>query len=187
MKSEHIHELSKCAKATSTLLMAQSERRAADLPEKEKDSLITRFIFHIGLQELSAKDFVGASKGDVFLRTQARFLTNTTPAVGDGALQFRRRAMPKGPMAVFGFDYFEAERVKRGHPTKPKLLEFEGLWGGGEEYAYEVLNFADGKRNAQEIRDAVSVEFGPVPLELVVEYLKALEEIGVVEKIEVKK
>ena len=35
----------------------------------------------------------------------------------------------------------------------------------GEEYAYEVLNFADGKRNAQEIRDAVSAEYGPVPLE----------------------
>jgi hypothetical protein len=51
---------------------------------------------------------------------------------------------------------------------------------GGEEYAYEVLNFADGKRNTQEIRDAVSAECGPVPLEMVVEYLRALEKIGVV-------
>jgi predicted transcriptional regulator len=55
------------------------------------------------------------------------------------------------------------------------------LWGGGEEYAYEVLNFANGKRNAQEIRDAVSAEYGPVPLELIVEYLRALEKIGIVE------
>ncbi|HET7107559.1 MAG TPA: DUF4910 domain-containing protein [Candidatus Acidoferrum sp.] len=97
-------------------------------------------------------------------------------------LKFKRSEVPKGPMAVFGFDYFEVEWTKRGHTTKPKLLEYEGLWGGGEEYAYEVLNFADGKRNAQEIRDAVSAEYGPVALELVVEYLKALEEIGVVEK-----
>jgi hypothetical protein len=97
-------------------------------------------------------------------------------------LRFRRKAEPKGPLAVFGYDYFEAEWAKRRHTTKPKLLDYEGLWGGGEEYAYEVLNFADGKRNAQEIRDAVSAECGPVPLELVVEYLKALEEIGVVEK-----
>jgi len=96
---------------------------------------------------------------------------------------FRRKLEPKGPMAVFGFNYFEVEWAKRGHTTKPKLLEYEGLWGGGEEYAYEVLNFADGKRNAQEIRDAVSAEYGPVPLELVVEYLKALEEIGVVEEV----
>jgi hypothetical protein len=57
------------------------------------------------------------------------------------------------------------------------------LWGGGEEYAYEVPNFADGKRNAQEIRDAVSAEYGPVPLELVVEYLRALERIGVIEQV----
>ena len=62
------------------------------------------------------------------------------------------------------------------------MLSYEGLWGGGEEYAYEVLNFADGKRNAQQIRDAVSAEYGPVPLELVVEYLQTLEKIGVVER-----
>jgi aminopeptidase YwaD len=183
MKPEDLQERSKRSKHLSTLLLAQSERRAADLPEREKDSLMTRFIFNIGLQELSAEDFVGASKGDEFLRTQGRFLTNTSPAMGDGALQFRRRPAPKGPMAVFGFDYFEVEWAKRGHTTNPKLLEYEGLWGGGEEYAYEVLNFADGKRNAQEIRDAVSAEYGPVALELVVEYLKALEEIGVVEKV----
>jgi hypothetical protein len=67
--------------------------------------------------------------------------------------------------------------------TTPELLSHEGLWGGSEEYAYEVLNFADGKRNAQEIRDAVSAEYGPLPLELVVEYLRALERIGVVEAV----
>jgi len=95
---------------------------------------------------------------------------------------FRRKTDVKGPMTVFGYDYFETEWAKRGHTTKPKLVEYEGLWGGGEEYAYEVLNFADGKRNAYEIRDGVSAEYGPVEFELVVEYLKALEEIGVVEK-----
>ena len=95
---------------------------------------------------------------------------------------FRRKPQPKGPLAVFGYDYF-AEHAKPAGVTTPKLLSYEGLWGGGEEYAYEVLNFADGKRNAQEVRDAVSAEYGPVPLELVVEYLKALEKIGVVEQV----
>jgi aminopeptidase YwaD len=103
------------------------------------------------------------------------------PVSGVGLLKFRRDPQSKGPMAVFGYDDFEAEWTKRGHERKPKLLEYAGLWGGGEEYAYEVLNFADGKRNAQEIRDAVAAEYGPVPLELVVEYLKALQEIAVVE------
>ena len=104
-----------------------------------------------------------------------------TPAMGDGLLKLKRRAEPKGPLAVFGYDYF-ADHAKAAAVATPKLLGYEGLWGSGEEYAYEVLNFADGKRNAQEIRDAVSAEYGPVPLGLVVEYLKALEKIGVVEE-----
>jgi hypothetical protein len=101
---------------------------------------------------------------------------------GDGLLKFRRTESPKGPLAVFGYDYF-GEHAKAAGIAEPKLLSYEGLWGGGEEYAYEVLNFADGKRNAQEIRDAVSAEYGPVPLELVVEYLRALEKIGVVAEV----
>ena len=35
----------------------------------------------------------------------------------------------------------------------------------------------------QEIREAVSAEYGPLPLELVLEYLRALEKIGVVEQV----
>ncbi len=101
---------------------------------------------------------------------------------GFGVAVFRRGANPKGPLAVFGYDYF-ADHAKAAGVATPKLLSYEGLWGGGEEYAYEVLNFADGKRNAQEIRDAVSAEYGPVPLELVVEYLKALEKIGLVSEV----
>jgi aminopeptidase YwaD len=115
----------------------------------------------------------------------AKYIEDQTPirkASGDGLLKFKRKMEPKGPLAVFGYDYF-AEHAKEAGIATPKLLSYEGLWGGGEEYAYEVLNFADGKRNAQEIRDAVSAEYGPVPLELVVEYLKALDEIGVVQEV----
>ena len=102
--------------------------------------------------------------------------------MGDFRNIWKRKAEPRGPLAVFGYDYF-AEHAKTVGVVTPKLLSYEGLWGAGEEYAYEVLNFADGKRNAQEIRDAVSAEYGPVPLEMVVEYLKALEKIGVVEQV----
>ena len=102
--------------------------------------------------------------------------------IPEGTPIFRRKSEPKGPLAVFEYDYF-ADHAKAAGVTTPKLLGYEGLWGVGEVYAYEVLNFADGKRNAQQIRDAVSAEYGPVPVELVVEYLKALEKIGVVEQI----
>ncbi len=183
LTSADLAKLSKETRAGDTRLMSEYEAREAELPEKEAQSLITRMVFQVGLRELSAKDFVGAPKKDEFLRAQARLLTPTMPAKGDGLLQFQRRAEPKGPLAVFGYDYFQVEWAKQAHAVKPGLLKYEGLWGGGEEYAYEVLNFADGKRNAQEIRDAVSAEYGPVPLELVVEYLKALEKIGVVEQV----
>jgi aminopeptidase YwaD len=106
----------------------------------------------------------------------------TPEAAGDGKLIFRRKAQPQGPLAVFGYDYF-ADHAKATGVGTPKLLSYEGLWGSAEEYAYEVLNFADRKRNAQQIRDAVSAEYGPVPLELVVEYLKALEKVSVVEEL----
>jgi aminopeptidase YwaD len=103
-------------------------------------------------------------------------------ARGVGKTIFHRSKEPRGPMAVFGYDYF-AEHAKAAGVATPKLLSYDGFWGSGEEYAYEVLNFADGKRNAQEIRDAVSTEYGPVPLEMVVEYLRALEKIGLVEQV----
>ena len=98
---------------------------------------------------------------------------------GDGLLIFKRKPEPKGPVTVFGSDYVADHST--GVPM-PKVLDYQGLWGSGEEYAYEILNFADGKRNAQQIRDAVSAEYGPIPRDLVVQYLKTLEKIGIVEQ-----
>lgn len=47
-------------------------------------------------------------------------------------------------------------------------------------YAYEILNFVDGRRSIGEIRDAVSAEYGPIPFSLVADYLKACEEANIV-------
>jgi hypothetical protein len=102
--------------------------------------------------------------------------------LGDYRNLWKRKLEPKGPLAVFGYDYF-AEHAKAAGVATPKLLSYEGLWGAGDEYAYEVLNFADGKRNAQELCNAVSAEYGRVPVEMVLEYLLALEKIGVVERV----
>ena len=72
-------------------------------------------------------------------------------------------------MSVFGYDYLEdhlgAERVK--------TLRL------ASDATYEALNFVDGRRSAQEIRDALSAVYGPLPLADVVEYLRALAEAGV--------
>jgi hypothetical protein len=95
---------------------------------------------------------------------------------------FRRAPEPRGSMSVFGYNYL-ADKYGEEKARRLKLLNYQGLRGSGEEYAYEVLNFVDGVRNAQQIRDAVSAEYGPVPLEYVLEYLRALESIGVIQKV----
>ncbi len=48
-------------------------------------------------------------------------------------------------------------------------------------YAYEIVNFIDGKKSVADIRDAVSAEFGPIPLEIVSDYLKACEEAKIID------
>ncbi len=96
---------------------------------------------------------------------------------------FVRNTDPKGPMSVFGYDYLTDHLDAKNLPL-PKLLNYQGLWGSGEEYVYEALNFVDGKRNADQIREALSAEYGPVPLDLVLEYLKALESIGVLRRVQ---
>jgi hypothetical protein len=93
-----------------------------------------------------------------------------------------RNENPKGPMSVFGYDYFTDHLAAKTLP-RPKLLDYLGLWASGEEYAYEALNFVDGKRDVEDIRWALSTEYGPVNFDLVFEYLKALESIGVLKRV----
>ena len=50
----------------------------------------------------------------------------------------------------------------------------------GAIYAYEIVNFIDGKRTVGEIRDAVAAELGPVALDVVDDYLRACEEAKIV-------
>ncbi len=99
---------------------------------------------------------------------------------GRAASSPRRKPEPRGPMAVFGYDYF-ADHAGQAGISPPRLLDYEGTWGSGEEYAYEALNFADGRHSMQQITAALSAEYGPVPEELVTEYLQALQKIGVVD------
>jgi hypothetical protein len=159
------------------------ERRVRQLPNHETEALRRMLAQYDGKVSLSLNQFRPRPNSSVQVPNEAPLGASSQPkASGEGLLIYSRKVEPRGPLAVFAYDYF-AEHAKAMGVATPKLLSYEGLWGSGEEYAYEVLNFADGKRNAQEIRDAVSAEYGPVPLELVVEYLKALEKIEVVEQL----
>ena len=101
---------------------------------------------------------------------------------GDGRLVFQRNAQIKGTMSAFGYDYF-TDHYGAERERSVRLLQFQGLRGGGGDYSYEVLNLVNGRRTVQEIRDFVSAVYGPVPLEVVLEYLRALESIRVIEKV----
>jgi len=50
-----------------------------------------------------------------------------------------------------------------------------------ELYAYEIINFVDGKRSVGEIRDAVSAEYGPLAIDLVDGYLNACQEARLIQ------
>ena len=50
----------------------------------------------------------------------------------------------------------------------------------GRFTGFEALNFVDGKRNLLEVRDLVSAEYGPMPPDVIEEYFKFLERVGVV-------
>lgn len=133
--------------------------------------------------------FIGAATGyalagdarlNAGTRRPAQEMAAGPPAAGEGMRVFRRKPTLGGPMGAFGYNYFD-DHAKRAGLAPPQLLAYTGREGSGGDYAYEVLNFANGGRDVQQITNAVSAEFGPVPMPLVLEYLRALERIGVVE------
>jgi len=71
-----------------------------------------------------------------------------------------------GPMSVYYYDYLEE---KLGSP-----MPGDGLM------QYEVLNLADGRRTARQIRTAINAAYGSASMDDVMAYLRALERAGVV-------
>ncbi len=169
-------DLALSSEVRSARLAAGMFSRMRDLSKAEEANVNQVFADYVAGSDESLQAFLGAPRST----SSGIRLNANNPKPGE--LVFARTATPKGPLEVFGYDYFEEHRRPAGVAT-PKLLSYEGWWGAGEEYAYEVLNFADGQRNTQKIRDAVSAEYGPVPLELVVEYLLAAERIGAVKQV----
>ena len=83
----------------------------------------------------------------------------------------RREAVLKGPV---GRGYLR-EKLKDGMDSlNLPLLRENGL------VTYEILNFIDGKNSLLDIRNAVSAEFEPLPLQWVEDYARLLARAGVV-------
>jgi aminopeptidase YwaD len=90
-----------------------------------------------------------------------------------------------GPLTYQNDNVLKA-RLTPERVARIKLLDSEATPLLNEQnlstlYAYEIVNFIDGKRTLGEIRDAVSAEYGPLPLELVSDYLEACKEAGLIQ------
>lgn len=100
------------------------------------------------------------------------------------ALRIPHRIGAFGPLTYQNDDVLQA-RLGADRASKIQLLSgalsrLLIVQSEGALYAYEILNFVDGKRTIADIRDAVSAEFSPLPLAVVADYLQACEEAKII-------
>jgi hypothetical protein len=119
---------------------------------------------------------------DTWIQKQAKIRGATTPVrpwnVNTDAAQAPVRTSPFGPVDNQNDDALLA-RLGRDRFNRIKLIHGDTPQAG--LYAYEILNFVDGKRTVGEIRDMVSAEFGPIAIDLVADYLRSLAEAKIIE------
>jgi aminopeptidase YwaD len=110
----------------------------------------------------------------------------TAPWAGDPeARRVPIRIGDFGPLTYQNDDVLRA-RLGKERYAKIRLINGEAtqmlnVKDQSELYAYEIVNFVNGKRTVGEIRDAVSAEYGPLPVSLVEDYLRACVEAGVMQ------
>jgi hypothetical protein len=162
---------------TATIL-----KRIGSLSDDEKSVLRRFHMWHEQEVFESMNEYVDVT--DAFKQEWSVFERQIAELIGDtgakpaykGTVYERNISLP-GPMSVFGFDYLE----DKFGAAKAKNLKLLKLPAGGI-YAYEALNFVNGTRTVQEIRDLLSGAYGPVQLDAVAEYLDALASIHVIHR-----
>jgi hypothetical protein len=92
---------------------------------------------------------------------------------------YERNPAVEGPMHAFGYSYIE-DRLGADRLAELRLPQHSTVFGSGRMFTYEALNFVDGERSVSDIRDWLVAELGDVPLDVVAEYLSALESIDVI-------
>jgi aminopeptidase YwaD len=112
---------------------------------------------------------------------------NDPTAPWAGAAEARRvpiRIGEFGPL-TYQNDNVLLARLGKDRYAKIQLINSEAtpmlkVSDQSELYAYEIVNFVNGQRTVGEIRDAVSAEYGPIPVSLVTDYLQACADAGVI-------
>jgi len=138
-----------------------------------------------GVKALSAQ--AATFQNWIDARAKQRGAQGTAPIVGWNESPDSRRIPGRigefGPL-TYQNDNVLLARLGKERYAKIKLLNSEAtpllnVQDQSELYAYEIVNFVDGKRTIGEIRDAVSAEYGPLPVSLVMDYLEACAEAKV--------
>ena len=140
--------------------------------EMDAFNSIKRYALVSKEQEKNYSDFISSLKSSIGSGKSITIINDKANKV------YSRNMNVKGPLSVFGYDYF-FDHYDASKP-RPKIYSYSGLKGSGGEYSYETLNLVNGNRTALEIRNQLSAEFGPIPFEVVLEYLEALNSIGII-------
>jgi hypothetical protein len=174
------------------MLSRNSISRAADLVEHRKNMTpadqvaVSNIHFAVERRKVhSVESFATLSQPahdqamDFIGRLQDLVLSPPVPEIpqaGRNSTVYERNPDVQGPMGAFGYSYL-VDKYGQFNTSDLRLRRYAG---NGGQYAYEALNFVDGNRTVSDIRDWLTAELGPVPLEIVEEYLDALESIDVI-------
>lgn len=178
--------------AVLKLLQRNALQRSAELVERRASlaaidvAASTRVHFALERRKVhSVEPFAAMSESDhanavTYLDALQALLVTPEPKifVERNETVYERNADIEGPMHAFGYSYLD-DKLGASVAAKLRLASHSTPRGDGEMFAYEALNFVDGKRTVSDIRDWLVAELGDVPLEYVAEYLQALESIGV--------
>ncbi len=160
--------------------------------QRERDTLHSLVLFSGGVENSESEGLNALNtQGSAFSLWLARNAKSrgakapTSSWANDaGTMRVAVRIAPFGPIQNQNDDALLA-RLGRERYSKIKLLNggsghYVSVLDQRGLYAYEILNFVNGKRSVGEIRDAVSAEYRPIPLELVEDYLESLAEAKII-------
>jgi aminopeptidase YwaD len=177
--------------AVLALLKRNALQRSADLVERMKSldaadaAAVARIHFNVERRKVhSIEPFAPLAEplhdvaADFIAELEALVATpDVVHPVTDNTIYVRNAAIA-GPMSAFGYGYLE-DKYGTEKQAQLRLPKYSGTHGSGSEYVYEALNLVDGKRTVSEIRNWLTAELGPVPQDIVREYLEALRSIDV--------
>ncbi len=163
--------------------------------ERELATIRSLDIFTGGSDDLSASaakvltDRTRELQATIDRQAKARGATGVAPTAPYVTSQAAKRIPIRigefGPL-TYQNDNVLLARLGKDRYTKIQLINSEAsqminVRDQSELYAYEIVNFVNGKRSVGEIRDAVSAEYGPLQVDLVSDYLDACAEAHVIQ------